>query len=73
MLLVGTRGNHALDPTTGECFRLPGKDRTLNGAAVAWTGERLIVWSGGGGQKGAPKPYRRGGDAFVFDAGVTEA
>ncbi len=67
-LLVGTNYNYALDPTTGDCYRVPGRDRTMGGSAAAlWTGDRVIYWSGGGAEEGQPSPYRRGGHAFVVD------
>ncbi len=72
-LLVGTNSPYALDPTTGDCYRLPGPDRTVGGSAAAvWTGDRVIYWSGGGAEEGDPNPFRRGGHAFVFDSATTD-
>ncbi len=67
-LLVATNYTTALDLATGDCYRVPGRDRTMGGSAAAvWTGDRVIYWSGGGGEEGHPNPYRRDGHAFVFD------
>lgn len=53
--LVGTIYKYALDPTTGDCYRVPGRDRTRGGSGAAvWTGDRVIYWSGGGAEEGQP-------------------
>ncbi len=71
-LLVGTNYHFALDPATGACYRVPGRNRTMGGSAAAvWTGDRVIYWSGGGGEEGELDPYRHDGSAFVFDTGRT--
>jgi hypothetical protein len=72
-LIVGTDTYRALDPAADACYRLPSRHLPWNGNAVVWTGDRVIYWSGGGGEEGRPNPYRRGGHAFVPDRTTGEA
>ena len=53
-LLVSASGEHAYDPVTGTCYRLPdpkvwaafNDDDTRAWATSLWTGEELLWWSG---------------------------
>jgi hypothetical protein len=65
---------HALDPSSGQCYRLPGSDAvaafdprgTRTGYATVWTGEEAILWSGRQGDSPAAE-----GDALAFTPSTT--
>ena len=56
-LWVAGSGRQALDPETWQCYDLPRRPRQLLGGGVAWTGEELIVVSGGPGDLQPPKRH----------------
>jgi hypothetical protein len=60
-LLVGRAALFALDPRSGQCYRLPARKSRLNRGSVLWTGEELLYVSGSSGEV---DPYRRRAESY---------
>jgi hypothetical protein len=52
---IAGSGRQALDPNTWQCYDLPPRPKRFLGGGVAWTGEDLIVVSGGLGEANPPR------------------